>query len=333
MESRSWSAPNFSYRHGFNGMEQDNEVKGDGNSLDFGARIYDSRLGRWMSTDPNWRKYPSQSPYNFAINSPLMYKDIDGNDIWLTICKTEKNEKGEYVVTIKPVLRIITEIDKVVNMTSNLPQAAIDALFAANPETYIVDATEPINSLISGDVFETTTNLIKSTFGMNEVDALGLNVAVQIAVIGGLKVDVDIIGMKNDNGELEVGLFWGWGVGFGLAAGAGAEVVAYDINEDNSSFQNMGLRTFTGPQYTTGIGGGAISGTRIFSDGFFEPDTKIFGFGFDEELYTAYGLGGVTPLPPLEEVRAGVSRMSERSYFIGSINLSDYFKTDTSTEE
>lgn len=33
-------------------MEKDNEVKGSGNSLDFGARIYDSRLGKWLSTDP-----------------------------------------------------------------------------------------------------------------------------------------------------------------------------------------------------------------------------------------------------------------------------------------
>jgi len=32
-----------SYRYGFNGMEKDDEVKGTGNSLDFGARIYDLR--------------------------------------------------------------------------------------------------------------------------------------------------------------------------------------------------------------------------------------------------------------------------------------------------
>ncbi len=33
------------YRFGFNGKENDNEIQGDGNSYDFGARIYDSRLG------------------------------------------------------------------------------------------------------------------------------------------------------------------------------------------------------------------------------------------------------------------------------------------------
>jgi RHS repeat-associated protein len=45
------------YRFGFNGQEKDDEVKVEGNSLDFGARIYDSRLGRWLSLDPLQAKY------------------------------------------------------------------------------------------------------------------------------------------------------------------------------------------------------------------------------------------------------------------------------------
>src|SRR5690606_36422730 len=49
------------YRYGFNGMEKDNEVKGKGNSYDFGARMYDSRLGRWLSIDPLTGKYPNLS--------------------------------------------------------------------------------------------------------------------------------------------------------------------------------------------------------------------------------------------------------------------------------
>ena len=66
------------YRFGFNGMEKDNEAKGLGNSLDFGARIYDSRLGRFLSLDPDRVKYPNQSPFIVSDNSPIYGIDEEG---------------------------------------------------------------------------------------------------------------------------------------------------------------------------------------------------------------------------------------------------------------
>lgn len=68
----------YAYRFGFNGQEKDDEVKGVGNSLDFGARIYDSRLGRWLSLDPLQRKYPGLSAYQYANNNPVYFIDIEG---------------------------------------------------------------------------------------------------------------------------------------------------------------------------------------------------------------------------------------------------------------
>jgi RHS repeat-associated protein len=68
-----------SYRFGFNGKENDNEVKGTGNSVDFGARIYDSRLGRWLSLDPYSKKYPDLSPYVGFENSPTSIVDPGGD--------------------------------------------------------------------------------------------------------------------------------------------------------------------------------------------------------------------------------------------------------------
>ena len=68
------------YRFSFNGKENDNEVKGVGNSIDFGARIYDSRLGRWLSIDPLAEKFSSWTPYNFVMDNPLNIVDPDGKD-------------------------------------------------------------------------------------------------------------------------------------------------------------------------------------------------------------------------------------------------------------
>ena len=56
-------------------------MKGSGNSYDFGARIYDPRLGRWLSLDPLASKYPALSPYNFVADNPIMYIDPDGRKI------------------------------------------------------------------------------------------------------------------------------------------------------------------------------------------------------------------------------------------------------------
>jgi RHS repeat-associated protein len=69
------------YRYGFNGKELDNEIKGNGNSLDFGARIYDPRLGRFLSVDPLYKEYPNISPYAYVANSPIIFVDHDGRHI------------------------------------------------------------------------------------------------------------------------------------------------------------------------------------------------------------------------------------------------------------
>lgn len=66
------------YRYGFNGKENDNEVKGEGNQQDYGMRVYDPRLGRFLSIDPLTDDYPELTPYQFSSNSPLANIDLDG---------------------------------------------------------------------------------------------------------------------------------------------------------------------------------------------------------------------------------------------------------------
>jgi len=73
------------YRYGFNGYEKDNEIKGEGNSLNFGNRVYDSRLGRFLSIDKFAKKFPNESNYAFASNSPISAKDINGDSTYLVI--------------------------------------------------------------------------------------------------------------------------------------------------------------------------------------------------------------------------------------------------------
>ncbi|MDI9318914.1 MAG: RHS repeat-associated core domain-containing protein [Phycisphaerales bacterium] len=68
-------------------MYQFIEIYGRGTHYDFGARYYDSRIGRWFSVDPFALKYTYLSPYNFVDNSPIYSKDGDGRDI-IVLCSS-----------------------------------------------------------------------------------------------------------------------------------------------------------------------------------------------------------------------------------------------------
>jgi RHS repeat-associated protein len=85
MVSRSANLTNLglTYHYGFNGKENDADVKGDGNQQDYGMRIYDPRLGRFLSMDPISSDYPFYSPYQFAANKPIAAADLDGLEDWM----------------------------------------------------------------------------------------------------------------------------------------------------------------------------------------------------------------------------------------------------------
>ena len=66
------------YRYFFNGQEADNEVFGEVALHAFEFRMHDARLGRFWSVDPLAAKYPWNSTYVFAENSPIGYLELEG---------------------------------------------------------------------------------------------------------------------------------------------------------------------------------------------------------------------------------------------------------------
>jgi RHS repeat-associated protein len=94
MTARSYNASN--YRYGFNGKENDNEVKGQGNQQDYGMRIYDPRLARFLSLDPLAKSFANLTPYQFASNSPIANIDLDGlESLYFQITHDKKTGKAE----------------------------------------------------------------------------------------------------------------------------------------------------------------------------------------------------------------------------------------------
>jgi hypothetical protein len=63
---RTFSANSTSYRYGFNGKEKSDEISGG--AVSFEASIYDSRIGRFFSTNPKEVEYGWQSTYVYFKN-------------------------------------------------------------------------------------------------------------------------------------------------------------------------------------------------------------------------------------------------------------------------
>ena len=61
-------------RFTFNGKELDPEWE----IQDYGFRLYDNRVGRFLSFDPLAPEYPELTPYQFASNTPIWAIDLDG---------------------------------------------------------------------------------------------------------------------------------------------------------------------------------------------------------------------------------------------------------------
>ena len=83
LPGRSYSGSD-DYRFGFNGKEMDDEVHGgNGNQYDYGFRIYNPRIGKFLSVDPLTSSYPWYTPYQFAGNKPIWAIDLDGLEEFL----------------------------------------------------------------------------------------------------------------------------------------------------------------------------------------------------------------------------------------------------------
>jgi len=95
---------NQDYRYGFQGQERDNEVKGNGNSINYKYRMHDPRIGRFFAIDPLAPAYPHNSPYAFSENVVINAVELEGlekryvfNSAWkssqaTSILKTESFE-------------------------------------------------------------------------------------------------------------------------------------------------------------------------------------------------------------------------------------------------
>ena len=97
------------YRYGFNGKEKDQNLEfGSQTVYDYGMRIYNPAIGKFLSVDPLTQSYPWYTPYQFAGNKPIWAIDLDGleefvfqfmrhKDMTVTLIEVIDNKKVDVV--------------------------------------------------------------------------------------------------------------------------------------------------------------------------------------------------------------------------------------------
>lgn len=119
MPNRTYSLSSSKYRFGFNGQEKDDEVYGEGNLLDYGERIYDSRIGKFLSVDPLTSKFPMLTPYQIASNNPIWLFDLDGLEgVVYFNGSFKKIYAGEVVQGITRLTDVYKRIEKQISNTN-----------------------------------------------------------------------------------------------------------------------------------------------------------------------------------------------------------------------
>jgi RHS repeat-associated protein len=78
MDGRHGQAASSDYRYGFQGQEDDPEIKGEGNSTNYKYRMHDPRIGRFFAVDPLSPQYPHYSPYGFSGNHVINSVELEG---------------------------------------------------------------------------------------------------------------------------------------------------------------------------------------------------------------------------------------------------------------
>ena len=70
------------YRFGYQGSEKDDEIKGEGNSINYKYRMHDPRVGRFFAVDPLAPQYPHNSPYAFSENVVIHAIEFEGLELF-----------------------------------------------------------------------------------------------------------------------------------------------------------------------------------------------------------------------------------------------------------
>jgi RHS repeat-associated protein len=151
-----------SYRYGFQGQEKDDEIKGEGNSLNYTFRMHDPRVGRFFARDPLAPKYSWNSPYAFSENRVIDMIELEGLEAFrLPVGQTDKPVfREEKNVTVSQrvgnacenIMNFIANntVGLVVNTSADVIDGTVDVITGKKTLDMHTDIVAPIQDLFQG---------------------------------------------------------------------------------------------------------------------------------------------------------------------------------------
>lgn len=163
MPGRTWSIGSAEeYRFGFNGKENDDAIKGDDNSLDFGGRIYDNRICRWLSIDSKAKDYPAYSPYNFALDNPVINIDVDGKKVYFFPGAGYDDNAEKQKAFTRTFISLMSQL--LPDNFEVIEEAHEDRNVGQNVAWAVSNSSMPIKNINKNDVLRNSVDAISNDF-------------------------------------------------------------------------------------------------------------------------------------------------------------------------
>jgi len=259
------------YRYGFQNQEVDNEIKGEGNSVNYKYRMHDPRIVRFFATDPLEAKYPHNSPYAFSENRLIASVEMEGLEA--------DDQNGDQSVTGSSPEQNSSETDKRKNgwsVTLDPGVTNIDFAISSNSGSYTLDG-QPTNVESKFVSYDSRDNYNLS-YGFTD-QANHYTGTFKTDATGGFSLTTGILHDKREQRDKEnTYRYNGGGTSATLQLGYGTEIELGDNTEiafDGSfggywSFNDISVDMtdpVTGDTYTTTDPGRSYSGSGAVVNG------------------------------------------------------------------
>lgn len=136
MDNRHGEEATGRYRYGFQGQEHDDDIKGNGNSVNYKYRMHDPRIGRFFAIDPLVAKYPHNSPYAFSENRVIDGVELEGLEV-----QTKTTPKQGFIGV--PVITVVT---------STVVETSTAAAATETTGLTLTRSFNPISSLVGANI-------------------------------------------------------------------------------------------------------------------------------------------------------------------------------------